>query len=827
MLLCGCKPEIKSSAFRCDNEHPCSDGWFCAADGYCHDRDAGAAIGCADGGECANGWRCGFEGVCHPLAGAGPIACRYGDAQGDLDCTDGWRCGFQNQCVDPAGEKLTDLGGGTGTVTATGSFLPPGTLKGIFAVPQARANAVVVQKADGGGYVFIRRSGSGDRPVITSTAFSGQGVGEQFAVGMNGAWFFRDGGLQWLDGFDGGIVAVKSFANETLGPSEKGPLRVSELRLLPLLIDDFNPRPERAMAFAPDGSGAWLLTGTATSLGEYVGDSYRFLDVVGVPIRPGVSSGGMQANLCAISLVQVAPDRCPCLDMSASPGNVMQVSCRDACWGRYVDGGGSGVQTGEIRLGADGLLAAVQWDIREEQDGINRNETTLKVTDLSSSATACSGMPNAVGNETFEVQCRRPCEDFENLVDFVPVRVGAQLGFDVACERPGGQRVWSRLVPSASSTNENTCQRLELEGASVVYGARTEPSIVGDQRQSTTKLQRPVTPVVMAGGFGRYVNPPGALGANVVAGPDVANASPWVLDQTPTLFFEIPGLGQVALSSSVIGQRATDGQFYANPVLAGSPQSAMAKVEGFALKAITSSRNVMDVNFDQGFPDIRIVGKLNISAADFGEPVHATRVRRSKGDVILVSSKDQLLLGPVMPDGGFTEIAPLLVPSPGSDIISLAELSDGGFSPQVWAATRTDIFRVSENAQGRWQAQPSHLAFPDFVRDVWVTPTGQSRVGTSSGTIYSLPSGLKLAEPGAALKGTAQAYVQYCGQVFMIDEENLYALAPQGDGTGAWALPLFSRPGVLKNGRIFPGTRELWVFGRWGDYWRVPISSCQ
>lgn len=829
--MLGCTTELPKGAYRCDEQHACTVGWFCAADGYCHDLDAGAPIGCAkrDGGDCAAGWKCGFEGICHPQVDAGAIPCRYGIAEGDSDCTNGWRCGFAGACVDSSGEKLADIpSGGVGTPVASVPLLPRGVGKGHFNLPQSRVESVLMQAEDGGDFYFVRRNSRNDVPDITTVKLPARGVGDSFAVGMNGFWFLRDGGLYWMDGIDGGIAEVRDAKQQPLGSDKAWPQRVTQLRMVPLIFDEGMPaKPERAMAFLPDASGAWqLVSGDDGGALKFDAENETMIDFVGVPVRPP-NFPGFQPDFCMASLYRVPGRPCPCLNLGSDAGG--QPCTAELCHGPQLpDGGVEGTSgVGEVRMGANNLLSYVEWDLRQESNAY-RIETTLKLKDLTALLSAGCWLPG-LGGDPFTVSCRRPCDDFESLVDFVPMRSGLVLGFDVACERPGGQRVWRRLVPSASGSNDNTCARVDLEGTTVSFGAALTPAIMGDQRASVTPLHRPQTPVVSAGGFARFVTPPGALGSNVVSGPDFVNSAPWVLDQPPNLVVVVPPLGTIALSSSVLGQRGPSGHFFASAVDPNSSLSAVAKVEGFPLKAVTNARSLMDVSFAQGIPEIRIVGKLNISASSFGEPVHASKVSRSQGDLIMVSTRDQLLVGPSLEDGGFTELSPVLVPSPGNDIIALAPSApDPGLIAQAWVATSTNVFRVSQNAQGRWQSQETRIEFPDFVRHAWVNPEdGRGRIGTSSGTIYSLPSGLKLAEPPAALKGTAQSYLQVCKQVFMIDEENLYALSVDAaSGIGRWSAPLLSPGGVLKNGRLFAGNKELWVFGRWGDYWQVPLTSC-
>jgi hypothetical protein len=142
----------------------------------CVDLENPRAYPCtADGGEaqCPEGWRCGLEGHCHARDVAAPYQC-----QDDTDCEASWRCGPDGRCLDSSTEALRPTAGGTVVV----SLLSPKHLDGQPSVVAAGATG----RFDAGCGEY--------REGITLSAVVDGGL-HQVAVFRSGYPLLADGGV--------------------------------------------------------------------------------------------------------------------------------------------------------------------------------------------------------------------------------------------------------------------------------------------------------------------------------------------------------------------------------------------------------------------------------------------------------------------------------------------------------------------------------------------------------------------------------------------------------------------------------------------------------
>jgi hypothetical protein len=124
-LIGQCLDPDAGAPWPCIGDEDCTgQGWRCGVGPICYEREKAEDVGCrrdAGNEDCADGWRCGLEEVCHDRAVGFALLC-----DSDNDCEQQWRCSAAHRCVDAANDAWRPTNdAGVGTVTGLPSVIPP------------------------------------------------------------------------------------------------------------------------------------------------------------------------------------------------------------------------------------------------------------------------------------------------------------------------------------------------------------------------------------------------------------------------------------------------------------------------------------------------------------------------------------------------------------------------------------------------------------------------------------------------------------------------------------------------------------------------------
>lgn len=859
----GCVDLSKPRAWACTDNSGCSTGWFCAADGYCHDQTKGESLQCttdADcgggfhcgavgrcyqredagatecrrldggaplfaGGDCADGWRCGIDNHCHIAANAGAIGCRYGI---DSDCTDGWRCGFAGRCVDPAGEQQQFGDAGVSApqprerVTPFGQALAISQLEPIdpFFNGSTPYSQTVLLAVDGGQLALAQKLLARSQNT-TTYSFASVGAGSaqtvtQYAVDPAGAWLMRSGAVTRFF-VDGGETAVLDEANQPLTAST---------------VTQFRPFVamqglHRAMAFAPasaaDPGRLYFLKGEGGgAYGLDAGVLAGLYDAMAFPLQSQQQNDTQQNQLCWVRVSRFSFN-----NAQAS------VSIMRGHEDLTASGCGMGInfyQPGDLRVGANGIIGWV--DRTSFGGGSTRKAPGLRGADYSVFADSCR--PNA-SPRCEQFSCQRLCAtDEEELADFVPWRESSSsMGFDVACRSGQGVR-WARLTVAA----EGCVRRSLSQDRELFLGGEPQPALSGMVDGGAPKQPEDVAPLplVTPGGYYRTLRRDGHM--QVYGGASAQAAVPWFNDRVPALAIDLSKYmpGFLELTGPDISSRVSPFGFVAEKVETDSVFRIISRIEGDELMAVSSNGAFVRVLENNGQLAIQEFGAVEIAPEKFVEPVRAVISNGIGRRFMAVSVQDTLYTDLIPTDGGSPRPQPVVAPSPGQPIIAIADGApdlDAGVTNSVWLATRFAVDQALRTASVGWRSVGSGLSFAAPVVKVWNGQTAgggrTARVGLTTGTVMSLPSGLTLAPAFSSQYGDAQDFRELCGQLFAVSAKSVLRLK----GDASWET-VISAPDLIGS-KLLDGTPvdfsttqktscTMFVVNRFGDVWSFVVQ---
>lgn len=760
----------------CEGDDDCGGGWHCGVLGHCYDRTSAGPVACRpDAGDCADTWRCGVDDVCHPATDAGAIACRYGV---DSDCTDGWRCGAQGLCLDPAGEQLVLNAAMTGTPQQLDVGGPGGTPFFVGPLHSDGSQGVALGMNNAIAH-WQKTSLMGTTFPVVQSPVPVPGVAPSKPVVVDESLGF---------GFDptGKLLRWKVDAGTAVVTPLSVGHTVDSLRLLPLGPST----PGEAAAFLQGGDGVFLTQGA----GQWVQlNGGPIVDVQGFPLTTD--------GQAACWLVGQKPNSgSPTINWSLYRGSTL-LTC--TAFSTMT----APVYPGDVRVGADGLVANVR------RVGI----TFLDVYDFSPVAATCGAPMAPPICWSRSISCGSICGQGEDLLDFIPVRTQSGLGAEVVCGNADHQR---RMLLSESPVQSGACTTSNQREASLAFELPLEPSAPPGGPY----------PLLAPGGFNRFFLRPSG-GYDVYGGPSLSLAVPWFMDRTATFAAHLP-FGFVFGDGSLLGAIDSTTAVYRPP---SGASHIIGRVPGAPL-VLTSDRIIAEIPTGNTPPGP--TGFVDAPDTDWVDPIRSAVVPRAEGSSVLVVSASQTLYASPALDGGPQELPSVLVPSPGSSILSLArghDAADAGVEVSLWVGTRQNVLSAYQTLAGRWHAQPLPIELPDDVVEVWSTADGRGRVGVANGQVLSLPSGLLLAGSPGMLTGQAQSFLELCGTPFVMDERYVYALRGTAQGT-QWEVLLDAFPSTLLGGKLLDGTLleadggmtdpTLTVFGRYGDIWTVTLAGC-
>ncbi|MFL5321299.1 MAG: hypothetical protein ACJ790_16690 [Myxococcaceae bacterium] len=729
--ICGfegfCRAEQTPGPFRCDRPtgFGCGTGWFCTLEGVCRETDAGGPYRCER---------------FNPDAGAPPRTPTYPDGAPN-DCGNpGWRCGSRGTCqqIGVPGEYPCELDtdceargrcGGAGVCVNpdVDRLLPrdAGVLNVTVLSPRA-----VLPSSDA---FALSQAPPSPLPFVQASLGKVEAIADDLSLLSLG-----DAGRAVDVGSDDKTAYVSTDEGFTLLPFDHSP----------------------GVSF-PELSGARIRTTAFQVL--------AFNDA-GLYWLPG-------QDIKTPTAFDV-PDGGPLQDMAFVPGSAGKgdLPCVLAMHGEGLALGADDTKNGFMFVPVDlglcvGSCVGAKGALEGDEFRLATTENALTVTSLNAvkagrsvvslwdsdwSPTSPILLP---GGGQFSntrcgaavrlefANCEAPC-DTAHLVDVRPLENTSGVAHAVCREEQSGRPVL-------------TTYALSVGGSSCVAKAQFFESSLFTSNARVTSKPDAVTAVGEVGqlwGLSRWDEP-----------------QILTLDHTATGSVSFSDGGTFLFADPVIAYSAPMGLLTAAPesVLFEKP---VAEVGDAPSWYVGESRR-----FIEGPRSVR--GSIKLNAADFQPPIRAQRISRPGGNTVMVASvRDTLLAAELPSDGGFFEALPRLVPQARVDIVSLAltgDVPDGGYLGG-YLLTTGGVFQVSAEAVNRWHT--SELTLPETDPLALWTDGLRGRVGMPNGSIYSLPSRVRIARP---LEEPVVAFGTLCDEPFALTSKSLYRLR-YGENEGSW-----------------------------------------
>ncbi|MER2561520.1 MAG: hypothetical protein ABTQ32_12390 [Myxococcaceae bacterium] len=809
-----CHDPNRPRSFACEQPTDCLAGWQCGLNDTrngreCHDPNMPREFACLVDADCVANWSCGLasnrlQRECHDPGNPQAWACNS-----DQDCLDAWRCDSRALCTNPREDALLptspfDAGADrinpvdTNPISRAAVSVPsPLAPPPYFALERdGRLEVLVVDTARGAIDAIDLGPSSGGPLLVQSPRSLDLQFSRFVEVIANRVYQgHADGGVTaFLLGADGGFTSrrVRNEAGNFDLPVPVTTLRhgVADRGLLPPMVG-FSDSPAAGFLIF-DGPGAALNYHYPSSM---LRPNNRIHDLVDVTTRDGGLECVLALDEAGVWARQFMTDNSWNFEQVHTPqfGN-------DTC--------------APVGLKVTGLASASPTHVTVRAVPRDGGPTQVAVWSLTPMLTRGTGNFDSYCTSILEQPCTPgdaipfsvelgPCDAcpvgvLEEVVPIAP-NTGTTPELEVRCgTSDGGLPTFFRL--SRRALTSTACDRRPLVGSTSIFGAQ---GLEGAEQVT----------------LGRFLvtGPAGQLWF----GDSVSNAAALSFDRAAT------GVAQVGTNPRevlVIGQGVT-----AVPVtrfgllsFSSTTVSAVARNEP---SWVISSGNL--TTLAQG-PTLADAYTFALPASPLQGTPLVRRARAATGaSVAIVSSAGTLLAAEV--DAALNRQVPFVLLS--SRAVSTSAFTDLAFPLEqrpdagVWlegyGLTVGGVTRVTAESPTRWSLQAVPLPANLNPIATWFEGT-RARIGMSDGTIVSMPSSVRIAEP---LPGGAVTFGQVCTHQFALSPVGLFRVTTMaGSPVGSWErVPLPPTFSDLLGGSLHAVAPSLYVFTRTGETARLDV----
>ncbi len=214
---------------------------------------------------------------------------------------------------------------------------------------------------------------------------------------------------------------------------------------------------------------------------------------------------------------------------------------------------------------------------------------------------------------------------------------------------------------------------------------------------------------------------------------------------------------------------------------------------------------------------------------DLRGPIVGTIVQASMRSFLVMTAYDTLLAGDLSNASVArpAAIEPKLVPEPGIRILSVALLdapSDATELAEGFLLTENRVFLLTAQSEQRWTVSQIDVPEGQWL-EVW-TDRDRGRLGRRDGTVYSLPSGVAIAEP---IEGdrTVLDFQAHCGRAYALTADGLWRLDAAADSPiGKWQRETVLPARANWQKMYGAATGDLWVFSADGTSALLKGAPC-
>ncbi|MDP1822271.1 MAG: hypothetical protein Q8L48_03485 [Archangium sp.] len=807
-----CHDPARPQAWACLTPADCLGGWSCGLNDArtareCHDPAQPRSFSCAEESDCLAGWRCGLaanrlQRECHDPQVPQAFACVMED-----DCLGGWRCGQEQLCLDPSGDALgatPPFDGGAAIISPVGmGRVDAVSISPVFEGTAIDTPTLAVRQGERLGAII--RPGGGttvtwDLGLSSAVAVIAQGP-RCFLYDANNDTFTRDvlNHVYAAEG-DGGLSVYELLPN---GAFTKAPIRyastiaspppvtafkhgIAQGDEVPYMVG-FSERPDRFIVFDGPHSGIGRDFGSINRPGN------RVLDM------DSVYAGSQIDCIFAVDTAGLWVAQFPDNDFeplhSAGFGNG---TCAPS---------GLKVERFSSASGNRAAVVASPWDGGSPQVALWDLNPMLLNRGGGTACTSFSGNP-CLANDLipYDVEIG-PCQACPGgtLLDLAVIEgvTAATTELEARCGSPdGGAHIFYRLarrpgVPGA-------CNTRPLVGPGSLFLER-------GVRPASQPSQRRTAFVGRAG--------------QIWFGSSAVNATSLTFDRAAT-GVALKGTRPddvVAISGSLAG--------YPNPTT-GLTAAPLGNVTAIGTNEPSWAVLNDQVVALEGASAIESGRGFAIAPSALTTPQTLYRALSSQGETVAVlTAGNQLYSAEV--SGALSGLQPpALLGARVAQVNAITSAAftsspDAGSFLEGYLVTAAGLAHVTADTATRWRAEDVPLPSSLAPLEAWFS-AGRGRVGFTDGTVYSLPSRVRIAEPVAG--DAVEDYVQACGQQLALTGAGLFRLeAVAGSAIGQWIavdLPAGFAPDGLFGGRVHAVNADVYVFSRVGEAARLTISPC-
>lgn len=801
-----CHDPTRPEKWTCLAPSDCLGGWSCGLNDArtgreCHDPARPSAFACDTGADCVGGWVCGlasnrFQRECHDPLQPRPWACTD-----DGDCVGGWRCGLDGLCLDPGSEAL----GVPGPIDA-------GPLARINPTQQAPIDVFSISPR------FISSTGR-DTPTLAmlragrlqALVRDEAGTVKSWDLGVTTATTVVAQGPRSYDYDSNTDRFVRTEKNRVYAAGQG----VTVYTLLPDGGALQQPLQQKTATLSPPPITT-IKHGTVLGSNEYPSmlgfSSATNLYVVfdgpqSAQIRPINGLGTWSLSPPLLDMDDIFTPTTECVFLIDANGLWISpyptYDFEPVHSPQFGNGACSGSRQGQRleRISTFGTARAAvvssAWDGGAARVSILDLTPTVQNANSSLRCTSTQGLSCTSFDQipfTVELGPCPACSTGE-LLDVAAIEtVGQPAALETRCgSRDGGVSQFFRI----SSTPTNGCF--------------TQPQLRNTALFSERDLRSAAQPSQGRVAFSSSAGQLWFGGSTLTAASLSLDRVAFGVARKGTAADDVVALaeGLVALPSTGFGLASS-----ARPDLtAVATNEPTWVIDGVALKSWAGAATV-----DDGALLAQAVQPLAL-------PQTLVRVERDAGAEAVLTAGTQLYSAHVEPPNvGLLVPRVSLVNPVTSSAFSAA--TDGGSFLEGYVVTATGVSFVRAESEARWRVQEVVLPASLTPKEVWFT-NGRARLGFSDGTVFSLPSRLRISEP--APTGSVEDYVQACGQQLALTGTGLFRLeAVAGSSVGRWQpvpLPAGFASGFF-GGRVHAVGANLYVFTQAGETARVTLSPC-
>ena len=802
--------------FACEVATDCLASWSCGLNSTrngreCHDPSAPEVFACVVPTDCVAGWQCGLaanrlQRECHDPNTPMAFACER-----DTDCGRDWRCGPDGLCLDPSADALEPA---ANLALDAGAIISPRQQLDVDALTVS-PRFLNARSEDLATFAFLRGPrlealtrddqarltayDLGTAPVNVTALFA-QGPRSYDYDSNLGQFVKNDWNHVYVATADAGLLSFRLHVDGGVTPR---PVRAAGTTISPPPITSFKSgiaqEPTEVpgiVAFSPSTSRYLLLDGPESGFGR---------DLDGIPSGANRLLDMENIYLSDNTECEFAVDTNGVWSRQRGKYDYFEPITAAAFGNRSCPGGATGLKVERF--------TALSWDralvVASPSDG---GSPRVAVWDLTQMMMDRGGgyLCNSDGN---------PCAP----ATAIPFTV--EVGPCVAC--PAGQLLDLAAVAVAGQPAEvETRCGAPDGGAFSFYRLRRRPGVPGacDSRPlvgpGSLFLQQTLTPPKQPAG-GRVVY--SAPGGQIWFGASTLSATSLTFDRLPF------GLAQVSRANGDVAAIAEG--------IVGRPAAGIGldSVPRANLTAVGTNEPSWMMAGDQLVtlegPTIDDRRTLALTTTLPALPQTLARATASTGATVAVlTAGNQVLSAEVdLSPGGpqavaiFSQRVALVNPIQSAAFVAPP---DGGYLGG-YVVTASGVARVTAESSSRWRTDEVALPAELSPREVWFQ-AGRGRVGFSNGSVFSLPSRVRIVD--AIAGGAVEDFVQTCRAQLALTPTGLFrVVSVAGASIGRWEqlpLPTGFAPDGLSNGRVFAVGSDVYVFTRAGAAARLTLESC-